>query len=905
MAKLLITDGTGAKREHDLVDDVTTMGRGSGNIIQVKDKEASRTHCRIEKTPDGGHRLVDLKSRNGVKVNGVKVENQALKHMDKISIGDFVLVYDSPTAITAEDLGATVDVAPIDEKSVSPSSGGAPKYVIEVVEGADKGKTFDLGAETLTIGRKSSNKYHINDESASSFHAEISKEPTGYYLTDLGSTNGTKVAGEKVVKTRLSPGTEITIGTTKMVFKNVGAAAEEDEIFGTVVLDTERLERELAEDEASARAALLKRTGIVVGVIAVAVGVIVMGVFTASKPEIAGNRISNYSFDAGVNERGEPEGWRRGVGGRLTPWQVLTDVDRNDTASSKGALVVERDSQAAADEYAECYTPVDVATDRAYTLGGWIRTENAQGAYGLRIRWVGSEKRTATSQVYVMGTQTEWREIKRIVMPPHWARRGEVACFSYGNRGKVYFDDVYFLPNQPGELPRYDVSFDRIRVEPTESGEFAVRSGTKHAVQAAGLFIVSAQDAESSQAIADPEEPQPDKNGRVFTGTIPEFIDFATVRYTESVRPGELGVAVEYELRSDRPLPLFRAGLRFMLTGPMGSADMQAFNAQGKPLRATTGRIRAAKELVFQNSDGERLAIYLRSAEGVFRVEPIGEERQVEVLWPGQVTVGRSPVKMAVEFNTGSRFERLEVDAALEVVKTAGASGNVAAEYAALEKVVAMKDRFAKEAAEAQLRLDKIGQKFDDEAAGIKAQLAKLTVSAEGDARVALKDQISSKLDALAPKYDGPPFTDRITALKDELVSIMSRLANEKREAAAQKMIDQVINMVKADNVAFARAYWTKVKQDFSDTEAYKKAQTSDVQGLIDGAERAKVERDTAFSRLERLLKPYLLNGMPQKAHEILLKNRDYQVHKDRPRFKAFEQKVRGLAEGAPAPAPE
>lgn len=433
MAKLNIRDGKGNERVHELADDVTTLGRGSGNIIRVKDKEASRNHCRIEKTADG-HKLVDLGSRNGTKVNDTKVHNQTLKHGDRIVIGDFVLVYDLPGALTAEDLGATVDVAPIDEKTVNlpPASDGKPKYVVEVVEGKDRGKVFELGSETLTIGRLSANTYPIDDESASSYHSEISKEPTGYFITDLGSTNGTKVAGEKIVKTRLSPGAEIMIGTTKMLFKNVGAKAEEDEVFGTVVLDTERLERELAEDEAKSRVAFLVRLGVAVVVLAVIGVVVYLGVVVgggAKTAAIPGNEIANFSFDRGVSDRGDPQDWRS-MGGRYTPWQVLTDTDRSEENASKGALVVEREDQAAPDEYAECYTPVDVATDRLYTIGGWIKTDNAQGAYGLRVRWLGQGDRKATSQVYVMGAQTQWRPIEGKVSP----RRGLGAPSSPASR---------------------------------------------------------------------------------------------------------------------------------------------------------------------------------------------------------------------------------------------------------------------------------------------------------------------------------------------------------------------------------------------------------------------------------------------------------------------------------------
>jgi len=282
MPKLVIRDPKGGERTHELVDPITTVGRGSKNTIQCKDREASRQHCRIEQT-DSGYRLVDNRSRNGTILNGQKIDVQDLRPGDVITIGDFKLQYDPPEGVEDEDFAATVEVSPLSEKEAgSPRATGGggdgkPQYVLEVLEGRQAGERFELGNDPLTIGRNSANKFKLDDESGSSFHAEITKEPTGYFITDLGSTNGTRVAGEKIVKTRLGPGTEIQIGTTKMRFVNVGAPAEEDEVFGTVVLDTERLERELAEDEVRARAAFVRRAAMGVAGIVAIVGIYFIG----------------------------------------------------------------------------------------------------------------------------------------------------------------------------------------------------------------------------------------------------------------------------------------------------------------------------------------------------------------------------------------------------------------------------------------------------------------------------------------------------------------------------------------------------------------------------------------------------------------------------------------------------
>ena len=73
-----------------------------------------------------------------------------------------------------------------------PSTEG-PKYVLKVLEGANIGKQYELGPKPLTLGRHASNTIQIVDDAASNYHAEVNREPIGFVLTDLGSTNGTRV----------------------------------------------------------------------------------------------------------------------------------------------------------------------------------------------------------------------------------------------------------------------------------------------------------------------------------------------------------------------------------------------------------------------------------------------------------------------------------------------------------------------------------------------------------------------------------------------------------------------------------------------------------------------------------------------------------------------------------------
>ena len=68
---------------------------------------------------------------------------------------------------------------------------------------------------TLTIGRSGDSSLVIVDEYTSTYHAKLTRSGGQWMLTDLDSTNGTKLNGVRVTGTVLVPTfTPITIGTT-------------------------------------------------------------------------------------------------------------------------------------------------------------------------------------------------------------------------------------------------------------------------------------------------------------------------------------------------------------------------------------------------------------------------------------------------------------------------------------------------------------------------------------------------------------------------------------------------------------------------------------------------------------------------------------------------------------------
>ena len=81
------------------------------------------------------------------------------------------------------------------------------------------GRRVALGAQPLVIGRLPECDVVLNDSNVSRRHAELRRSGDGVFLTDLGSTNGTRVNGTPVREQILASGDEVSVGSTKLIFE--------------------------------------------------------------------------------------------------------------------------------------------------------------------------------------------------------------------------------------------------------------------------------------------------------------------------------------------------------------------------------------------------------------------------------------------------------------------------------------------------------------------------------------------------------------------------------------------------------------------------------------------------------------------------------------------------------------
>ncbi len=126
-----------------------------------------------------------------------------------------------------------------------------------VIRGADQGCRFELTEPTVRLGRDPLSTCQFHDTEVSRHHAEIRRTDDGCSLSDLNSSNGTFVNGQRVWQHKLQSGDQIQIGGTLMLY--TGPAEETQEDLAKIVSigsptgagDRSRIVRSVPQEEGS------------------------------------------------------------------------------------------------------------------------------------------------------------------------------------------------------------------------------------------------------------------------------------------------------------------------------------------------------------------------------------------------------------------------------------------------------------------------------------------------------------------------------------------------------------------------------------------------------------------------------------------------------------------------------
>jgi len=92
-----------------------------------------------------------------------------------------------------------------------------PRLTIRILDGADRGRVFSGMQPPISLGREEGNSIQLNDERVSRFHAKIQWDHGDLVITDLESTNGTKVNGEQTQLRILRQGDTVSLGRSTLL----------------------------------------------------------------------------------------------------------------------------------------------------------------------------------------------------------------------------------------------------------------------------------------------------------------------------------------------------------------------------------------------------------------------------------------------------------------------------------------------------------------------------------------------------------------------------------------------------------------------------------------------------------------------------------------------------------------
>lgn len=236
-----------------------TVGRTDASDLTIRNEHISRNHARfVEK-----NRVVwlqDLRSANGTSVNGTPIVGGVrLFHGDTISFDaiEYQLIgegrdltatksTDEPlqgVRISAPEPGAvdTTEFAQVDEAKLAlspvefPTPDETGAFLLGISDPVE-GDTFRLIVGRNLIGRADNCYLNIPDSTVSAEHAEIVIRPEGVTITNLMSTNGTRVNSQEVGSSELQDGDVVRLGRVNFMFKNIPPSVENHPVLGKLQL---------------------------------------------------------------------------------------------------------------------------------------------------------------------------------------------------------------------------------------------------------------------------------------------------------------------------------------------------------------------------------------------------------------------------------------------------------------------------------------------------------------------------------------------------------------------------------------------------------------------------------------------------------------------------------------------
>ncbi len=211
MEKLIIKEGSEVLKIVNLETDELTLGADPSNDVVLDHILVAPFHAKVKKS-DEGFMFIDLDTDNGSYIQGIKIMKHLLTHNDEVEVANYVIVYDE--GIGYEDETETSIITAFEKEDITKL--GRP-YFLSRNPGSE-GKRYPIEKTSVTVGRSEGVDIVVVDTTVSRKHAQLEFKDNHYILTDLDSSNGTYVNGEKVDIKIISFGDLVQFGEMKFVF---------------------------------------------------------------------------------------------------------------------------------------------------------------------------------------------------------------------------------------------------------------------------------------------------------------------------------------------------------------------------------------------------------------------------------------------------------------------------------------------------------------------------------------------------------------------------------------------------------------------------------------------------------------------------------------------------------------
>ncbi len=219
------------KSKHQLTSLITRIGRQQDNDIVIDNVGVSGHHAEIIKNGDK-FTLYDLKSTNGVYLNGERISDRELK------LGDEIGIFKHKLRFVAIDLPSTVEHPSPKSSSEKPNTAQSSATVevdltklggllkesreknafLKVSNGSLAGLRIDLSKSRFSFGKSPDCDFQVGGWLAPKVAAKIVRQSDGYYLVPE-KRGKAKLNGKPIkIRSKLAEGNVIEIRGTSLQF---------------------------------------------------------------------------------------------------------------------------------------------------------------------------------------------------------------------------------------------------------------------------------------------------------------------------------------------------------------------------------------------------------------------------------------------------------------------------------------------------------------------------------------------------------------------------------------------------------------------------------------------------------------------------------------------------------------